>query len=101
MIRAIIIALSVMFSLNAPCNEELQGKWQANNIRITFDGDSLFIDDIGNEGDAFSFRTVIDQILTTDGLGYNDTIYYRIKNDFLYIRYNHSKKTYKFKKIAP
>lgn len=54
------------FGGNTISNHEV---WQKKNVRYTFVDDSLYVDELGNEGDCYTYELVDNCLYLTDELG--------------------------------
>lgn len=88
-IAFLALALLVVFTTSCKPSNSLSGSWCCDQIVFTFDKDSLYIDEINNEGDCYKYY-VSNGIITyyNDSIPYPEiyTLKYEIKNDFLYIQ---------------
>ena len=94
-IISIIAALFVSCSMFA---SELDGSYANKNIVMSFVGDSLYIDEVGIEGDAYKFKCKDNIVTAHNSL---DNIYLKIvrkTKNAIYITYD-NKKIYKFVKV--
>lgn len=70
-----IISLFFITSIFAEVNE-FYGSWQTDNVVYTFTEDSLYIDEIGNEGDCYKYSIDANKVVAVNSLG--DTISFMI-----------------------
>ena len=62
-----LLIATTCFGGNTISNHEV---WQKKNIRYTFVDDSLYVDELGNEGDCYTYELVDNCLYLTDELGY-------------------------------
>lgn len=94
-IISIIAAIFVSCSMFA---SELDGSYANKNIVMSFVGDSLYIDEVGIEGDVYEFKCKDNVVTARNSL---DNIYFKIvrkTKNAIYITYD-NKKIYKFVKV--
>lgn len=99
MIKVLTLFLSLFFTINSfgKCYNEV---WQNGRVRYTFTHDTLYIDEVGNEGEYYTYNVVGKHLYLTDALGYLDMnieIYKRTKHHVWLLIDN---KIYKFKRYA-
>ena len=58
------------FGGNTISNHEV---WKNKKVIYTFVDDSLYIDEIGNEGDCYTYKLIGNSLYLTDELGYPST----------------------------
>ena len=99
--KFILFLFTVCFSIISVYCAEINGSYINKNIVYSFVKDSLYIDEIGIEGDAYVYDYVKDDSIVR---AYNDLDEINFKvlyndNDTIKIRYVNSEKIYTFVKI--
>ena len=75
---------STCFGGNIINNHEV---WQNKKVRYTFVDDSLYIDEIGNEGDCYTYELKGNCLYLTDELGYKSVkiVIVEMAKDYVWI----------------
>ena len=99
--KFVLFLFTVCFSIISVYCAEINGSYINKNIVYSFVKDSLYIDEIGIEGDAYAYDYVKDDSTVR---AYNDLDEINFKvlyndNDTIKIRYVNSEKIYTFVKI--
>ena len=99
--KFVLFLFTVCFSIISVYCAEINGSYINKNIVYSFVKDSLYIDEIGIEGDAYVYDYVKDDSTVR---AYNDLDEINFKvlyndNDTIKIRYVNSEKIYTFVKI--
>lgn len=66
MVLVTLFIATTCFGCNTISNHEV---WQKKNVRYTFVDDSLYIDEIGNEGDCYTYKRIGNCLYLTNELG--------------------------------
>ncbi|MBO5003798.1 MAG: hypothetical protein J6D03_00725 [Clostridia bacterium] len=97
---AVIFTIAILSIINACANNnvELSGSYSNGNIVYTFSNDSLYIDEVDIEGDAYTYKLVDNIVVATNSM---DSISFNIKvnTNSIEITYD-NKKTYVFDKVT-
>ena len=83
------------FGGNTISNHEV---WQKKNIRYTFVDDSLYVDELGNEGDCYTYELVDNCLYLTDELGYPSAKIVIVKMTKKYVWILIDNKKFKFRR---
>lgn len=97
--KKIISIIATIFVSCSMFASELDGSYANKNIVMSFVGDSLYIDEVGIEGDAYEFKCKNNIVTAYNSL---DNIYFKIvrkTKNAIYITYD-NKKIYKFVKVC-
>ena len=80
---ALFIA-TTCFGCNTISNHEV---WKNKKVAYTFVDDSLYIDEIGNEGDCYTYKLIGNCLYLTDELGYPSTkiVIIEMAKDYVWI----------------
>jgi len=64
-----LITLVTLFIATTCFGGNIIEVWQNKKVRYTFVDDSLYVDEIGNEGDCYTYKLIGNCIYLTDELG--------------------------------
>lgn len=95
-ILSIIVLLLTCIALNAA---SLEGSWKYKKVVYTFKGDSLFIDEIGNEGNSYTYRLYHGYIYYKDYDGFVNSDVKVVKVKCNYIVLEMDGKRFHFKRL--
>ena len=80
----ILFIATTCFGGNIINNHEV---WQKKNVRYTFVNDSLYVDELGDEGDCYTYELKDNCLCLTDELGYPSTkiVIIEMAKDYVWI----------------
>jgi hypothetical protein len=99
--KKIIVLVVLLFLTMGISAKNPIGKWKNGNVVFTFQNDTLlYIDEIGNEGEAYNYQIKGDKLILKRICPYNDVdtlTIYKTDNKTLYI--GKKNKLYRYCKI--
>ena len=84
MVFVTLFIATTCFGCNTISNHEV---WKNKKVTYTFADDSLYIDEIGNEGDCYTYKLIGNCLYLTDELGYPSTkiVIVEMAKDYVWI----------------
>lgn len=84
MVFVTLFIATTCFGCNTISNHEV---WKNKKVAYTFVDDSLYIDEIGNEGDCYTYKLIGNCLYLTDELGYPSTkiVIIEMAKDYVWI----------------